>query len=491
MNILDIEKDERGKVLIFALMLGIRTFGYTLGWSAVQTILLKRLGIDSLPYSFIFFAIIGMIGTLFYLFFADVISRQKLLKLFCSATGIIIIISGFFIPSEGSSKGLLLSCFLILAGNGIGYSTTGIQIWTLINDTFTPAQGTRIYPIIATAPLIGSIAGGTVIPVLVDRLGMKSLIIIWGITVIVVLPLLEILQKYYGDEIISKTAYMDKTSRNFLLNLKEGFLFSLTSPLVKVLGLICILFWTVASLKEFQYGKIMSITFPTEVELSKYYAYFNIYLHITVLIFQLLFTGKIIKTTGVSRGFSILPVTILSGLILVLISFSFYSGVIMRFAWDLVAMTVQGSIFQLSFNGIAAPYRGRIRGFLEGFINPLGGILGGTIIIIINKCLYNTHSMSAMSDRAIITIIAIVFSLAWIFVALITKTYYRKAIIENLNSSDRRTCMDSIEMLVELEKSVAMEKSMQFLKVEDEEVKRVLEKTMKILTCDGKKESFT
>jgi ATP/ADP translocase len=479
MNILDIEKDERGKTLIFSLMLGIRTFGYTLGWSAVQTILLKRLGIDSLPYSFILFAIIGMIGTFFYLFFADVISRQKLLKIFCSATGIIIIISGFFIP-EGNSNGLIISCCLILAGNGIGYSTTGIQIWTLINDTFTPAQGTRIYPIIATAPLIGSIAGGTVLPVLVDTLGMKSLIIIWGITVIAVLPLLEILQKYYGEEIISKTAYLDKISRNFLLNLKEGFSFSLTSPLVRVLGLICILFWTVASLKEFQYGRIMIKAFPTEVELSKYYAYFNIYLHITVLIFQLLFTGKLIKLTGVSRGFAILPVTILSGLILVLISFSFYSGLIMRFTWDLVAMTVQGSIFQLSFNGISAPYRGRIRGFLEGFINPLGGILGGAIIIIINRCLYNTSAH--FSHMMAITLIAIVFSLIWIFVSLITKNYYRKAIIENLNSDDRRTCLDSIEMLVELEKSVAIEKSRQFLKVEDEEVKRTLAKTMKLVT---------
>ncbi|MEQ8189905.1 MAG: hypothetical protein ABRQ39_18190 [Candidatus Eremiobacterota bacterium] len=482
MNILDIEQDERGKVLIFSLMLGIRTFGYTLGWSAVQTILLKRLGIESLPYSFIFFAIIGMIGTFFYLLFADVISRQKLLKIFCSATGITIIISGFFIPSEGNSNGLILSCFLILAGNGIGYSTTGIQIWTLINDTFTPAQGTRIYPIIATAPLIGSIAGGTVTPVLVDRLGMKSLIIIWGTTVLFVLPLLELLQKYYGEEIISKTTYMDKISRNFLLNLKEGFAFSLTSPLVRVMGLICILFWTVASLKEFQYGRIMSVTFPTELELSKYYAYFNIYLHATVLIFQLLFTGKIIKLTGVSRGFSILPVTIFSGLILVSISFTFYSGLIMRFTWDLVAMTVQGSIFQLSFNGISAPYRGRIRGLLEGFINPLGCILGGAIIIIINKCLCYTYSLFPLSGGAVITITAIAFSLIWIFVSLITREYYRKAIIENLKSNDRRTCMDSIEMLVELEKSVAIEKSREFLMAEDEEVKRVLEKTMKIVT---------
>jgi ABC-type bacteriocin/lantibiotic exporter with double-glycine peptidase domain len=81
-----------------------------------------------------------------------------------------------------------------------------------------------------------------------------------------------------------------------------------------------------------------------------------------------------------------------------------------------------------------------------------------------------------------ITLIAIVFSLIWIFVSLITKNYYRKAIIENLNSDDRRTCLDSIEMLVELEKSVAIEKSRQFLKVEDEEVKRTLAKTMKLVT---------
>lgn len=487
MKLIDIKANETGKVFIFSLMLGIRTAGCTIGWTAVQAILMKRLGVESLPYSFIFFAIIGMAGSFIYLLFADLISRGTLLKIFCGLTALILIIAGLVIPDSHSNvmtAGFIISCVLVIMGNSIGYSTTGIQIWTIINDTFRPGEGTRLYPIIATAPLIGSITGGALTPFIVDNLGMKSLIIIWGLSMLSVLPLMDILRKYYGKEILARASYLKilkKSSRNMFLNFKEGFLFSLRSPFVHALSVICILFWTVASLKEFQYGIIMNNNFSTEEELSKFFASFTVYLHIVVLIFQLLFTGRIIKLTGTGYGFIILPVTIFSGLLAIMLSFSFQTGVGMRFIWDLSAMTVQGSVFQLAFNGVYGPYRGRVRGLLEGFINPVGGIAGGLLIIFINYFLYNnTETKGGSGEEVLITIIGLFFSLLWIKAAFLLKRQYNKITIKNLESEDRRTFLDAIEMAGELKKSLVMEKFEEILKRDDPEAKETVYKTMEL-----------
>jgi len=486
-KLLDIKKNEFLKVLIFVLMLAIRTCGYTIGWAAINSILLKRLGLDSLPYSFIFFSLIGIAGAVIYLFFADAVSRETLIKVFSISTGALLIIAGIFIPSASETgditPGLILAACLILLGDGIGYSITGIQIWTLVNDAFTPDEGTRVYPLIALSPSLGSIFAGLLIPILIKFAGTKSLIIIWGISVLAVLPLLSILEKYYGKEIASRVTYLNLSpvqKSNFIENFKEGCKFSLHSPMVHMLAAICILFWTVASLKEFQYGRILSLSFPTEEALSIYYGYYTIILRIAVLFFQLFLTSRIIKSIGVNRGFCVLPVSIFLCLVLILFSFSLVFGVIMRFIWDLFAMTIQLTVFHLSFNAIYGPYRGRIRGILEGLINPVGGILGGVTLIIINKVYYNLPEGLA-DERVIITIFAILFSLLWIFISFIAKKRYNNAILENLESEDRRTFLDSIEMLVELDRKLAVEKLCELSKSDDPEVKKAIIKVLPLL----------
>lgn len=40
-KIFNINKNEIGKVLIFVLMLALRTGGYTIGWAAINSFLLK------------------------------------------------------------------------------------------------------------------------------------------------------------------------------------------------------------------------------------------------------------------------------------------------------------------------------------------------------------------------------------------------------------------------------------------------------------------
>ncbi|BBM86541.1 MFS transporter [Candidatus Uabimicrobium amorphum] len=436
---LAIKKSERGKVAILSAMLLIRSFGKVIGWAAVQTILLKRLGLETLPYSFVIFAIIGIVGSFFYLYFVDVVDRDRLLYCYCLFSGIALTVGALLFSTKG---GFVLPVILIMGGYGLGYSTTGTQIWTIINDTFSPKEGVRLYPIISTAPLIGGICGGLTIPVLLSQFDTEMLLFFWGFSLLLLLPLVLLFGRLYGDVLPSSN---DKKFTFPFAKKRRVASSKLHSLLVFSIAGICILFWTVASLKEFQYGKILNATFANEEQLSTYYGYYTIILNSVVLLTQFLLTGKVVRFLGVGLGLSLLPATIILGVSITWLFPVFIAVFFMRFSWDIIAMTVQGTSYQLVFNGIPAPDRGRIRGIMEGIINPLGGVVGGLTIIATNEF----FATSSPFSHHIITALALSSGLLWLYMAMKARKYYHKSILENLYSKDSRTVSDAWEMMEE------------------------------------------
>ena len=63
MKFLDIRRDEVAKVWITWTMVALISIGYAIGWSAVHSMLVKRLGVEYLPYTYIGISILGMIGS--------------------------------------------------------------------------------------------------------------------------------------------------------------------------------------------------------------------------------------------------------------------------------------------------------------------------------------------------------------------------------------------------------------------------------------------
>ena len=100
MILIDIRKEEQGKVFLIWAMNALLATGYVIGWTAVNTMLVKRLGVDYLPYIYIGISLLGVAGSSIYLMFADTLRRDKLLILFSAATGIVLLMSRFFVSAR-------------------------------------------------------------------------------------------------------------------------------------------------------------------------------------------------------------------------------------------------------------------------------------------------------------------------------------------------------------------------------------------------------
>lgn len=444
-----IHKDEIAKVVITWLMVLLLSIGYTIGWSAVHSMLVKRMGMEYLPYTYIGISLLGVFGSSVYLMFADMVRRDRLLMIFSLVTGIMLLLARTLVATnqadeKGISLPLVLFFVVVFFAQGVGNSTLGTQVWTIINDLFRPSQGRRIYPIVGTAGTIGGIAGGFLIHFLANSFGTANLVVIWAVAILILIPLTWWLRKLFGGELLGKKAGATKV-QPAASRLLEGWTFFRESQMSVTLGFIAIMFWIVGSLADFQFTRIMNASFPSEADLAGFYGFYGMMINITGLVLQLFVGSYLIRRIGVSRGLCALPLTVLAGFAIIASFFTFYAGLFLRTTWDMVASTLQGNSYQLALGVIPGTLRARVRGFIDGVINPLGGILGGLLILFLRT--FASSNISGWYDP--VTLCGIALASLWIIVVARSQKHYIGMISENLKSPEHRTVMDAIDCLVE------------------------------------------
>ena len=451
MKFLDIRPEEVAKMVLTWLMCALLSIGYAIGWSAVHSMLVKRMGVEYLPYTYIGISLLGVFGSSIYLLFADAIRRDRLLIVFSGVTGLALVLSRFLVTARpegeaGFTLPLLLFFLAVFFAQGVGNSTLGTQVWTIINDLFRPSQGRRIYPILSTAGTIGGIAGGASISFLSGSLGTANLVLIWAASIWLLIPLTLILRKRFGGELRGRNS-KKVASQPRGSHLLEGWRFLASSKMAAVLGFVAVMFWIVGSVADFQYTKIMNATFQSESKLAGYYGIYGIVINVSGLFVQIFFSSYLIRRIGVARGLCALPLTALAGFALIVARFTFWPGLALRYTWDMVGMTVQGNSYQLAMNSVPAALRARVRGFIEGVINPLGGVLGGVLILSLHHFFDSTGGKRGLSDP--VTLAGLALAIAWFIVVSRSGKIYINTIAQNLRSSELRTAMDAIDCLEE------------------------------------------
>ncbi|MCE5243060.1 MAG: HEAT repeat domain-containing protein [Desulfobacteraceae bacterium] len=473
MNLLAIEKSEGPKVLLAWLMGVCVTLGTVLGWASIQAMLLKRVGVEFLPYTYIGLGVLGMLGSSLYLVFADAVRRDRLL--IRSSIGLaLVLLAARLLVASGPPVQEVLSwkpvLFFLIVFGVLMLSTSIVtgQLWTIINDVFRPSRGRSLYPLLHSSGAVGGILGGILVQLLTPLTGTPNLVIAWALSYLLVALLIVLFRNRYGGELRGISRHLPGIIEKpgIWKNVEEGWRFVNESTLLKLLSLLTIFVWLVTGLLDFQFSRIMDATFPSEESLSRFYGGYAIGLNTTILAIQAGLSGWIIRHTGVSRCLTALPLTGLAGFGLIAVSFSFIPGLLMRSTWEVVGQTIRTSAFQLILNAAPGTLRARARGFLDGVVNPLTGILSGSIILLMRWAIPPGTTVSGLD---LITLAGMVFCIAWFFVVQKTRRQYILAVIANLGSRDRQTLLDSVELLEERSSPVAFQKLLEVAQSNDKE----------------------
>lgn len=411
--------DVKKKVIVFWLILFFINIGYASGWAGVYSILIKKIGAESLPHFFLYSALAGFTLNIIMLFYSDFFKSTKLLSysflstIFFLCLYLITYRYLFHLKFSFYKNSLIFSAILISAIPSIYL----IQIWNLINKTFSTNQGISIYPILSSAPLIGSMIGGIIAQNIPKHFEVTILITIWIFCLLLCILANFIVNKNTFEPEYNKTKFLD--------NFVEGFNFYKKSAFAKDLSIIFMLFWFVCTLIDFCYAKILDLSFNTPEKIASFYGIYTFISNCLALIIQLFLGALIVKKIGIRAGFIFLPISQALGFISLIFIPGLISVVLMMAMQTLIGMTIQSNSVSVSFNIFPEKVRGKIRTILEGIINPLGGVLASELLIIL-KIFLGTEQLTRL-----VPYVGLFFALIWLFTAYhIQKTF----IIEALKS---------------------------------------------------------
>ncbi len=477
MRLLDIHREERLKVFLAWALNGLLATGHATGWAAMHALLVKRMGVGAMPFAYIFANLLGLLSSFVYLRFADAVRRDHALERSALILGVMLVGAWYLIIGPGSENvvlapgvhdyrwALVLFFAMGVAAHGVGKSTLKAQTWTIFNDIFRPSQGRRLYPLIHTAKALGGLAGGLLVAPITMFFGLPGCVLAWAISVLLVLPMSWVIVHYFGAELQggksrpsarAEPGAHDETPPS----LREGVRYCVTSPLVGLLALLALAFWICNQLHDFQYTQIMNLTFSDEKQLGRWFGYYTAGFNVACLLMQVFIAPRMLSWLGVGRSLLLQPLAGLAGFSAVLMSFTFLPGMFLRAAWDLMDDTLQHSSFQLSFNAVPSGWRGRARGFVDGVVNPIGGMLGGGVILALQWLGGIAVGRSAtLWDYHVMTLVGLGFSALYLLLATRVRHVYVQAALTNLDQRpDHRTVVDSVEALEERGHPKALER---------------------------------
>lgn len=450
MKLNPVHADEKVRVYLQWVILYLLNLGLVLGWTVIHTILVKRMGIEYLPYSYVGMSFFAISGGSVYLLFADKLKRHTLFIASLLLTLALLLISRLFITNHfegetGLTNDLIIFAVLILVAQGSCGATLTMQAWTMISDVFSPNQGKRLYPILGTATLLGGMTAGVVIPILIPLLGVGNLLIAWAVILFTIIPFVLALAKTKSDTDVIKEVRETKELTSWQ-NVKEGFIYISKNAAAKLLVGISLGFSVVNSFQDFQFTQIMAHHFESEKSLATFYGYYWVAFNFSTIALQLLATEKIIRYLGVINSFAVLPLLMTFNFILLMLNYGFLEGLWMRYSWDMFATAIQATAYQLSYGAVIMAYRGRVRGWVEGIVNPTAAICAGLLLIFIQ--FFIGHSSEALWKHAyFFTGLGITCSVVWVIWILLQRSAYRANLIKNVREGDPQTKADALELL--------------------------------------------
>lgn len=439
-RLMNITRDEWPRIAIsWSLQFLYRT-GFIIGWTVLLSIFAARFGIMSLPYFFIIYAVLNIIGAIGYSFLIERFAKDKIIVATAIGGAALFLAAGWL-----SLYSETLFIFIGIAGLAIVFTQLYILNSGFIEDLFSPLESQRTFPIIESAETIGGIVGGLLITSYVGSLSagylLNFLVIILVMFVPIVLSHRYLLKRLPFIHFKKK----QKTGRASLSEAKESLKHVKNMPFLKLLLIVVLCQWVFANLLEFQFIEALFGHLPEGVKIEKEITHglgsLHVIFHSVALLMQLLVASRIISSLGIVSSLLLHPVVTLLSLGTLFIRFGIPSALLAKLNYEMT-FVIYKNAYHSSYYAIEPKIREKVRELLEGFARPVGTLVGMGMLITLESILHGE-----MFNKGITALmIAIMFTM--LIVLLKNDRRYTQVSVNNLlHSHDTAVQLNAVEIL--------------------------------------------
>ncbi len=261
-----------------------------------------------------------------------------------------------------------------------------VQFWTFASEIINTRRAKRLFPIITGAGNLGSMLAGAAVAALVPWLGTLNLIyvimLILAVNILLVRTLGSANQDLYEQSALPSPVIKQ---RNGERPNPLGFLRH--SPLLLTMTIIVVLITLAVNIVDYQFDLSMQSSFASDPQqLSAFLGSFYFWTGIAGLVLQIFLSGPLMRRFGIAAALMIMPVSILTGSIMVLASGASQWAITMTRSSDTVfRYTVHDTSFNLLYVPIPQPLRSQARAVIDGIFKPLTIGLSGVLFFLVGR----------------------------------------------------------------------------------------------------------
>ena len=405
-----------------------------------DTFFITNAGAEFIPWAYMIFASVMIISSFCY---AKASKRYNLGKLAAAtiALAMVSILVEYWLIATGHRERWL--AFALFASVEMSFLFVPMTLWAFANQIFSVEDGERFLPRIASAGLIGTVAGGLIARLIVKEIGVYSLLLLCSGALFGALLLAL---KRLDLSISPRCAFQADApvlTEEERLRSAEFFGGALSESLVKTLVFIAAPMWVLVYTIEYTYYHTMGVVFESETELAAFLSVFVAFSSCVALIVQFWVTPWLTHKFGVAKTSALYPAALaLSGVLTLVFSLTPTESLpknelSVAVSLVLIARLLDISLFQsvyestvhVLYYAVPQSIRTQARALVAGIVFPLSIACAGLLLVFFTTHAEPVHNIAFCS-------VAIGFLV--VVMALDIPLDYLSSLLEHTDDNEQR-----------------------------------------------------
>lgn len=384
-SLLALKDEDLGRILAFFSLYLLIFATLTLADGLSISMLVKRVGAESLPYAYAAVAVANLVAIGLYVRTVERVSGTRMLQGILTLTGGSLIVLWWLIHTKPEAPWY----GVVFTVREVAYTLLLMHFGTVVQSYFTRAHLVRSMPLIYAGGRVGGLLGGGVLSVSASRFALPSLLLMCaGIALFGVVATGWVARRYgevdsRADNECSTNLRDDKErdlDRNARTGLRSFLHFVHASPLMRWHTVASILFVICRLILNYQHNTYFEGHFADESAFASFLGTYVMIALVLSLVMQLVVINRMVAWFGLKAAQLGYGLTVVGAMLLntagMDLSRAIFSRLVereLRFGW-------RNPLNQLVINKFSRPLRVRVRAWSMGMLIPGSTIAASSML---------------------------------------------------------------------------------------------------------------
>lgn len=414
----DIRSGELGVSLLMQLYIFLIITTLLIVKPTVNALFLSKLTSESLPYAFLFVALVAVGSSFFY---NKALKRFSLLRIVTATliiSGLIFISLKILLSFHYFSTWLLYFYYVWVAIYAVLATS---QFWVLANLVYNIREAKRLFGFIGAGAISGGILGGYLTNLLAPVIGNDDLMIIAALIMFACIPLLHII----WHKRVKNLGVFRQQQRTYASDEPSFKLILKSKHLTYIAGIIGVGV-IVAKLVDYQFSDMASKAIGNSDDLASFFGFWFSTFNLTSLAIQLFLTRRIVGVWGVASTLLILPLGIGLAAILFIVFPELWAVILIKAIDGSFKQSINKAASELLVLPVPTEVKNKTKSFIDVVVDSVAtGIAGCLLIFVVKGLDFEAYQVS---------ILILILLSVWLFFIFKVRTTYFESFRENLIS---------------------------------------------------------